>query len=159
MNPRNTAITPATAVVNISPIGFHHYASEFSTSARQAQAGLGSTFSPVPYYLYCHSLELGLKAFLLAKGVTKHELKYRLGHDLRKIPRKARGRGLEQTVPFSAHWRDELRKANNYYASKGFEYFGVNAAVRGYPQLPALDVLNEIVTTLLKRIEPICLDA
>jgi hypothetical protein len=152
-------ISPGTGVANISPIGFHHYASEFATSARQAQAaGRGSAFSPVPYYLYCRSLELGLKAFLLAKGGTLDELKSDLGHDLGKILREARGRGLEQTVPFAAHWEDELRKANAYYPSKGFEYFEIKTAVRGYPQLPALDVLNEIVTTLLKGIERICLD-
>jgi len=74
VNPGNTVITPATATVNISPIGFHHYASQFAASARQAQAGLGGTFSPVPYYLYCRSLELVLKAFLLAKGVPKDDL-------------------------------------------------------------------------------------
>src|SRR5437867_7239311 len=51
----------------------------------------------------------------------------------------ARGLGLEQTVPFAANWEDEIRKANFYYASKGFEYFEVNTAVSGYPQLPALD--------------------
>ena len=88
------------------PDGFHHYASEFATSAQQAQAaGLGSAFSPVPYYLYCHSLELGLKAFLLTKGATKHELKNVLRHNLRKILPEARARGLEQTVPFAAQPR------------------------------------------------------
>ena len=160
MNPRNTVITPATATVNVSPIGFHRYASEFATYARQAQAGLGGTFSPVPYYLYCRSLELVLKAFLLAKGVAKDDLKGRnLGHDLWKNLLKARGLGLEQTIPFAAHWEDEIRKANSYYASKGFEYFDVIAAARGYPQLPALDALNEIVTALLERLQPICLSA
>ena len=160
MNPRNTVITPATAIVNISPIGFHHYASEFAAFARQAQAGLGGTFSPVPYYLYCRSLELVLKAFLLAKGVAKNDLKGRnLHHDLQKNLLKARALGLEQTDPFAAHWEDEIRKANVYYARKGFEYFDVIAAARGYPQLPALDALNEIVTALLERLEPICLAA
>jgi hypothetical protein len=160
VNPRNTVITPATATVNISPIGFHHYASEFAASARQSQAGLGGTFSPVPYYLYCRSLELVLKAFLLAKGVPKDDLKRRsLNHDLSRILLRARGHGLDTTISFAAHWEDEIRKANSYYASKGFEYFDVIAAARGYPQLPALDALNEIVTALLERLEPICLAA
>jgi hypothetical protein len=33
------------------------------------------------------------------------------------------------------------------------------SAARGYPRLPALDALNEIVTALLERLEPICLAA
>jgi hypothetical protein len=160
MNPRNTVITPATAIVNISPIGFPHYASEFAASARLAQPGPEGGFSPVPYYLYCRSLELVLKAFLLAKGVAKDDLKRRnLGHDLRKNLLKAKALGLEQTVPFAAHWEDEIRKANVYYARKGFEYFDLVAAARGYSQLPALGVLNEIVAALLERLEPICFAA
>ena len=160
MNARNTVITPATGSANISPIGFHRYASEFAASARLAQPDPEGRFSPVPYYLYCRSLELVLKAFLLAKGVAKDDLKGRnLGHDLLKNLLKARELGLDQTITFAALWEDEIGKANVYYASKGFEYFDVISAARGYPQLPALDALNEIVTALLERLKPICLAA
>jgi hypothetical protein len=31
--------------------------------------------------------------------------------------------------------------------------------VRGYPDLPALDVLNEIVTTFLAKLEQVCVEA
>lgn len=160
MSAENIVISIPAARVNISPIGFHIYAAEFVAYARLAQASLGATFSPVPYYLYCRSLELVLKAFLLAKGVAKEDLKKRsLYHDLAKILQRARAEGLEQIVPFSASWEEEVRKANGYYSRKGFEYFHVVAAVRGYPNLPRLDVLNEIVTALLEKLEQACLEA
>lgn len=160
MSAENIVISVPAATVNISPIGFHAYASEFATYARLAQASLGATFSPVPYYLYCRSLELVLKAFLLAKGVAKKDLKERnLGHDLTKILRRAKAVGLERLVPFSASWEAEVHKANGYYSRKGFEYFHVVAALRRYPDLPRLDVLNEIVTALLEKLEQVCLEA
>lgn len=148
-------------MANVSPIGFHGYASEFAKHAREAQAGLEDRFSPVPYYLYCRSLELVLKAFLLAKGVPKGALKNRrtLGHDLSKNFVRAKTLGLEQVAQLAADWEAEIHKANAYYAGKGFEYFDVVAAAQGYPHLPALDVLNEIVTTLLVRLEQVCLAA
>ena len=156
----NVVINVPTGTANISPIGFHGYASEFAKYARQSHAGLGGRFSPVPYYLYCRSLELVLKAYLLVRGVSKDALKKRsLGHDLFKILLKAKALGLEQTTPLATGWEPEIRKATAYYAGKGFEYFDVKAAVRGYPDLPTLDVLNEIVTTLLTRLEQVCLEA
>ncbi len=154
-------ITVGTVTAHISPIGFHRYASEFATWARQAHAGMGDKFSPVPYYLYCRSLEMVVKAFLLAKGVTQKELMKKgvLGHDLCKILLRAKELDLEQVVPFKPRWEAEVEKANGYYVDKGFEYFKVVTAVRGYPNLPELDILNELVSTLLIRLEHVCLNA
>lgn len=139
MSSTNIVISPPKGTGNISPIGFHRYACEFAKYAREAHAGLGGEFSPVAYYLYCRSLELVLKAFLLAKGVAQDDLKERsLGHNLSKVLLKAKALGLEQTVSLATGWEPEIRKANKYYARKGFEYFDVVAGVRQYPGLPAL---------------------
>jgi hypothetical protein len=59
----------------------------------------------------------------------------------------------------AAHWEREVKKANKYYPGKRFEYFYTEPAVRGYPDLPALDVLNEIVTTFLAKLEQVCVEA
>ena len=157
----DTKITPPSGTAYISPIGFHRYASEFATWARKAHADKGDEFSPVPYYLYCHSLELVLKAFLLAKGVTQRELmnRERLGHHLSKILPRAKDLGLEEVVPLAPHWEAEVEKANGYYADKGFEYFDVATAGRGYPNLPNLDILHELVSTLLTTLKDVCLYA
>jgi hypothetical protein len=160
MNRQNTEITVPTGDGNISSLRFHGYASEFAKYAREAEAGQGRQFSPVTYYLYCHSLELVLKAFLLAKSVPMAELPTPgLRHDLEKILQRAKGLGLEQTVPLAAHWEPEVHKANAYYNNKEFEYFDLDNAGRGYPNLPALDVLNEMVTRFLADLKQVCDEA
>lgn len=127
MSSNPIVIKPEPVVVRISPLGFHRYASEFLRAARSVS--VDSSFSPVPYYLYCRSLELALKAFLLTKNVSIRELKSRhLGHDLVKVLDKAKTIGLGQLFTVTSAHERELVKANNYYTSKGFEYFEVMKA-------------------------------
>lgn len=145
-------------VLHISPLGFHHYAAEFLRAATGLQ--ITADFSPVPYYLFSRSIELALKAFLLAKGFPKRKLKHRsIGHDLEKALKKAVSLGLHDIVVISSRHTDELKKANNYYASKGFEYFKVVKAVTGYRNLPDLAVLSDLASILVSKLEPICFQA
>jgi len=112
-------VTPETAIWKISPFGFHRYATEFFAAAHAFTSR--ARFSPVPYYLYCRSAELLLKAFLLAKGDEVKSVKDTLGHDLVKALHEARQRGLNDIVTITERQEEELRKANAYYVSKGFE--------------------------------------
>lgn len=154
----NYVIKVQPMVLHISPLGFHRYASEFLRAAQGFKINDG--FSPVPYYLICRSMELVLKAFLLAKGVPKRTLKGRtLGHDLEKVLKKAVSLGLDKVVSITPQHKEELRKANNYYASKGFEYFEVTRAATGYPNLPDLRVLSDFATLLVTKLKPLCLQA
>ncbi len=141
----------------ISPFGFHRYASEFLKAAKGFQKT--NAFSPVPYYLFSRSIELSLKAFLLTKGFSKRTLKEKFGHDLEEALNKSVSLGLDDIVVISCLYKDNIKKANNYYASKGFEYFEVCKAVMGYPNLPSLDVLSEIASTLVSKLEQICIKA
>jgi hypothetical protein len=154
----NVVIKVPPMVLHITPLGFHRYAAEYLRAALGFQ-GNGS-FSPVPYYLFSRSIELALKAFLLAKGVPKKRLKERnLGHDLEKILKKTISIGLANVVSISPQHTEELRKANNYYTSKGFEYFEVVRTVTGYRNLPDLPVLSDLASLLVSKLEPICLQA
>ena len=145
-------------LLHISPLGFHRYAGEFLRAAKDFPTN--ETFSPVPYYLICRSIELALKAFLLARGVSKRELKLRsLGHDLEKVLEKAVSMGLDEIVSISFQHNEELKKANSYYLSKGFEYFEVISAVTGYRNLPNLTVLSEFATLLGTNLKQVCMQA
>lgn len=159
MPSKNIAINALPGEINISPIGFHTYAVDFFNAARTLD--VSTRFSPVPYYCYSRSIELVLKAFLLAKGVTKSELKQNLCHNLGKAFNKAKELGLDKFATLSLEQEQELYKANAYYnvPTKGFEYFVVNKAVKGYPEFPNLLVLDELVSNLIERLEPICLNA
>lgn len=146
-----------TVVVYETPIGFHNYASDFADWANRARIEKSKYFSPVPYYLYCRSIELVLKSFLLAKGMTKKQLKARkLGHDLIALLAKAREMGLEDIVVIGSDEEVELSKANEYYCKKDFEYFNVGF---GYYSLPSLSILNELSERLLMSLKQICIDA
>lgn len=144
---------------NLSPYGFFHYGRSFFDTAKAFKQS--AYFSPVPYYLHCHAIELLLKAFLLAKGVPKTDLPkpalYR--HDLDKILKKAKELGLGAVVTITQEQEKEIEKANKYYADKGFEYFYVINAVRAYPELPDLSSLEWVASALLTQLEAICLNA
>jgi hypothetical protein len=139
-------------VVYISPMGFHRYASEFLSAASGLKAE--ATFSPVPYYLICRSIELSLKSYLLAKGIPQKKLKKRdLGHDLVKVLHKAQSMGIGSIVQVTQHQEMEIKKANKYYAFKGFEYFQVVRAATGYRDRPDLSVLHELASVLVKDLK------
>lgn len=147
-----------TVHVNLSPYGFNHYAAEYLAVARSVK--VGASFSPVPYYLYCRCLELGLKAFLLLKGVSKQELKNKtLGHDLDAVVAKAEELGLSAFLVLSAEEKGEISKANSYYANKDFEYVNISKVMRGYPQLPLLQILDSASAKIVDNLREACLSA
>lgn len=147
----------STLSLRITPLGFHRYANEYLKAAKDFQKT--KEFSPVPYFLFSISIELALKAFLLAKDVPIASLKRQIGHNLEKALDKAVELGLRDIVLISRHYEEELKKANCYYptkAGRGFEYFQVGNAVLGYPNLPRLDLLSEFASILVSKLEHIC---
>jgi len=137
--------------VHISRPGFHKYASEFLRVAQLSAPAYG--YSPVPYYLYCHCLELGLKTYLFAKGIPRKDLK-KMGHNLIKILKHAKKEGLDNLIPITSEQESELYKANKYYKKKDFEYFEITQrTLEGRSHLPNLGILDELARTLLEAIE------
>ncbi len=155
---KNVTINAAPILVNLSPYGFNHFASEYLAVARSVT--VGTSFSPVPYYLYCRCLELGLKAFLLLKGVTKQELKRKsLGHNLVAIVAKAESLGLSEYLIITAEEKTELSKANDYYENKDFEYVNILKVVKGYPLLPDIQLLDKLAEKIVGSLREVCLNA
>jgi hypothetical protein len=153
---RDIVIKVEGQTIFITPSGFVQYASEFLLAAECLPQR--PHFSPVPYYLYGRALELLFKAFLLAKGKSKAELKAKpFGHDLVYALSESNTLGLASVVSVSAAEAAEIAKANEYYAGKGFEYFEVLPAVTGYPNLPDLSVLAVVALRLRDTLRPLCL--
>jgi len=155
-NDQTVHVAPATA--RISPLGFLTYARDFL----QAEASFvdPGRYSPVPYFLICQSIELALKAFLLARGLEVADAKNDIGHDLGLALEKAREAELGGTVRVSTEVEAAVARATAYYKDgKRFQYFRVIDAVRSYPDLPDLSVLREFARILAERLEPICLAA
>ena len=78
-----------TGYIHATPYGFNIYAADFLDAAKQFKTS--RPFSPVPYYLLCHSIELSLKCFLLGKkAASKEELKKReWGHYFGRLMKRA----------------------------------------------------------------------
>lgn len=137
------------AFVKMRPLLFHRYADEF----RLAGLDMKSDFTPVQCFLYCKSIELSLKAFLLTKGVTIEVLRSRkqtgIGHDLEKALREAESRGLGDFVEIADESREELRKANNLYVVKGLEYADNYEVMMRSGRFPEPKVLYEFALGLV----------
>ena len=146
-----------TSEINLSPLGFFRYAKEFYSASESYKPGDG--FSPVRYYLYCHSLELLFKVYLLTHGVTKDQLRYRFGHNLSKVLRKSKKLGIENILKINDEEEQNVKLANDYYNKKGFEYFHVVPAATGYKDLPDLVILKRLTEKLLDKLYDICINA
>ena len=145
------ALNAEVAIIRISPFGFHKYAEDYYLAAKRWRNS--EKYSPVPYFLYCRSIELELKAFLLAKGENVSWIKEKLGHNLVRALIKAKQYSLDDFVKTSLVEENQIDIANGYYNSKGFEYFFVPNHAEGLKKLPKLDVLQNYSEKLLKGIE------
>ena len=161
MKPKNLGIKADSIPIHLSPYGLFYYGKEFFNAAKGVVQS--TKYSPVPYYLYCHSIELVLKAFLLVKKVPKKDLPNRnlYGHDLETILKRAKELDLSEFVKITPEQEKEISKANEYYniPHKGFEYFEVVEAVTGYPGLPDLSLLEKVSSELATNLETVCLNA
>jgi hypothetical protein len=143
--------------IKFSPFGFQYYASEFLNTARAHPAR--ERFTPVPYYLYCRSLELSLKAFLLLKGKSINFVKEEIRHDLLEGLKEAKKLDIDKLVLVEQREEKELKKANKYYVSKSFEYVNITKSANGYPGLPNLDILDDLAGRLVENLYQPCKDA
>ena len=150
---RNIVIKVGPIIFNMTPFGFHKYASDYLDTADKWTSE--SKYSPVPYFLYCRAIELGLKAYLLSKGKKLGWVKDSLGHDLDKGLKNSRLNSLDDILDTSDIEEKEIEIANKYYKTKGFEYFFVSNHITGLKGLPKLDILKNYAHRLLKNIKPL----
>jgi hypothetical protein len=103
-------------------IGFWNYAREFYCAAQKLHQD-DNDINIVVYYLYCHSIEVVLKAVLNFKGYSEKNLK-KIGHDLIKVWNKAKTSepNLGDMVSDLEKLEDVLKLLNPYYKGKEFEY-------------------------------------
>lgn len=162
VKPSGIVVQVGTATVRMRPVGFALYAEEFfiagASIPKDSKARGNTTFTPVPYYLFCRSLELVLKAYLLAENVVSEEiLKERFGHDLEKLWIKAKDHGIERVLGANApHFEADLTSANAYYRSKVFEYFDFGRWVKRYKNLPPLERFRDEVKQIVEKTKEHC---
>lgn len=143
----------------MGPLGLHMYASAYLDAARTLPLPT-VPFEPVRPFLVCHSIELGLKAFLSLQGAAMLELADGcFGHNLEAILQKADEKHLGMHVSITETHKAEIRKASLYYAGKVFEYPAIGEALSAYPSMPVIDTLFEVATILVDSLRQQCLEA
>ena len=150
-------IEPVGFDARMAPFAFQHYARDFFEAYKKHKGG--PKFSPARLFLLTRSIELAAKALHLDQGRTYDDI-VALRHDLKAAcyPQilAAYGISLEQIE------EAELKKANEYYKRKGFEYFlykhpgvavdrsGPQQAASGWPALPDEGILESVLGKLLQ---------
>jgi HEPN domain-containing protein len=104
-------------------LGLWNHAREFAEAASVVAEAAGDK-TPLPaYYLWGHSIELSLKAFLFGCGVPLRKLKSKeLGHDLKALAREALSHNLKTVVHLDSQEIAEIDLLNYDYVAKHFEY-------------------------------------
>jgi hypothetical protein len=149
-------ISIAGLVARMGPVGLHVYADAYLKAAL-ALPEPAVPFEPVRPYLVCHSIELGLKAFLSLRGDKMIDMmEGGLGHNLEALLRAAIERGLNDLVSLTDSQRIAVCQATTYYAGKVFEYPAIGEALSAYPQLPSLHDLFEVAAHLVDALRKPC---
>jgi hypothetical protein len=133
-----------------SALGLWRYASDYAEAANIVQATKGSgPFIPT-YYLYGHTIELVLKAFLRSTGYTVEKLKT-LGHDLVRSLKAAEDAGISTFISLNDEHRAALIGISSYYEDKELEYIKI-----GFKSFPSIDSLGSCARTLVKATRAPC---
>lgn len=133
-----------------APLGLWNRAKEFADAASVVAEAARDQVSLPAYYLWAHSIELSLKAFLFGCGVPLRKLKSKeLGHNLKALVGEAQRHNLKTIVHLDSREIGEIHLLNYNYVAKDFEYHGTKT----YP-LPLQDRTKRIaekLVLLLKR--------
>ena len=101
--------------------------------------------APVPVmFLVGQAIELALKAFLLARGVTLRKLRTDYGHELHRSLRKAKELGLSVLIPLSEEDQHVLDLLDALYSSKQLQYI-----VTGAKTFPVFGPLQSVALRLI----------
>ena len=103
---------------NMTPFGFHKYASDYFIAADSWTKNIMKEgYSPVPYFLYSRSIELGLKAYLLAKKLSLKSV-IKCSHDLNMTLNLAKSNFLDSFVTMSSDEEKHITLSNEIYSDR-----------------------------------------
>lgn len=127
---------------NLAMDAFRRWAIHYYECKQQFQPP--HPFSPVPYFLLCRAIELGIKAKHLLHQ-TQKQVKANFGHDLIKGYNDL---DLQEQILSDAELTI-LRQANDVYVEKKFEYFEPEDALTGFKRYPNLQLLDQVAKKLI----------
>ncbi|SKC56955.1 HEPN domain-containing protein [Pseudoxanthomonas indica] len=114
-----------------SPFGMLRYAHEYLRAARIVEENRNDELVPPLYMLLGQSIELSLKAYLLARGASLRDLRFSYGHDLRKLLDAALQKRIDRLVPLQEFDLSTIRVLGDAYITHELRYI-----VTGFRTLP-----------------------
>lgn len=145
-------IQPATVVM--TGIEFMQYGDHYLAAARRlAPPSRGVWFDPLPYQLLCQSLELHLKAFIwLVDRSTRNTIKNKYGHDIEKLWRHSKARGLSQHCRPTPLRDATVALLGPYYKRRQFAYLDLSMSFVGIPALRQHPKACAVVARLCRQL-------
>ena len=132
-----------------TPLGLLNLAKEFAEAAKVVADAAGDQPSLPAYYLWGHSIELSLKAFLFGCGVPLLKLKSKdFGHNLKALVDEAERHNIKKEVHLYKRELLEIAALNYEYVAKHFEYHETDN------NLPFKDRTKRIAEKLVLLLEP-----
>ena len=107
-----------------SPFGMLRFAEEYRAAAALVMRAKDPPgYSAPAFMMIGQSIELSLKAFLLARGVPLDELKFKpYGHDLAALLAEAQRRRIDRLVPLYDFHVDSIKTLAPVYGRHEFRY-------------------------------------
>jgi len=140
----------------ITGVTFLTYARKYLRAA-ESLAPHGPGFDPVPFHLLCQAVELYLKAFIwLKERSTAGKIKSKYRHDLKKLWRHSKSRGLQRYARLTPRRELALQLVAPYYKNRQFAYCDLDMIFSGYARLSrdrhALPTLKGLARRLEKAL-------
>ncbi len=135
--------------------GLWRFSKEYLHAGSLVAKASGERFSHPAHFLFGRSIELALKAFLVARGVPYSKLRNPpYGHNLQKLLLESRRRRLGNQCKLFKAQVQSIILLNEQYCSKQLEYI-----VTGSFSIPSATSLLLTATSLVTSLERYCINA
>lgn len=156
--PKKYILKAETGHINITPYAMAKISEAFYKTSKNYDSRDTLT---VNYFLYCISIETGLKAAILSRNNSKNMkeyLKKEIDHDILKLIIKFKEVFKNQKIIDSTDL-DSISKINKYYKNKGLEYFTSDVicafahGCKDFPELSAIENISSSIVCFLEENE------
>jgi len=156
MKTKNSKIIAGTGHINITPFGLAKISEGFYKAAKNYDS---KDIFLVNLFLYCASIEIGLKSAILSKDNSKTKkdfVRYNIGHDINKAVEEFNRLFGSQKFIDSGDLA-VIQKINKYYKNKGLEYltgdviYSLARGGRGFPELSEIEKINDKLIHFLEQ--------
>ncbi|MBT3256519.1 MAG: hypothetical protein HN366_08710 [Deltaproteobacteria bacterium] len=155
----NIVIKAESAKIVITGVNFRNYAVRYHEAAKQYVAARKKTegFDPIPYQLFCQSLELHLKSYIwIIEQYGRNKFINKYGHDIVKLWYHSKSRGIQKYVSITPLRDSVIDLVGPYYKQRKFCYLDIDMIFNGYKELKTepkvLQTLSRLTSQLGKSI-------